>query len=111
MKACAECGRQFICPECHHEFKGNGFDGIDSQWKSAQDASCLTTAWRLIKAGAYQRQTLTHPDVDSELIRNFLFIFARIEYALKRAGFMIKGKDEAVADWDSLANSLKGEIH
>ena len=80
--------------------------------KSAHDRIMpYDKAWRLIKAGAYQRQTLTHPDVDSELIRNFLFIFARIEYALKRAGFMIKGKDEAVADWDSLANSLKGEIH
>ncbi|PYS80671.1 MAG: hypothetical protein DMF67_19590 [Acidobacteria bacterium] len=26
--------RPRICPECHHVFKGNGWDGIDAHWRS-----------------------------------------------------------------------------
>jgi hypothetical protein len=31
-----------ICPECGHEFKGNGFDGIDAHWRANHEASCRT---------------------------------------------------------------------
>jgi hypothetical protein len=26
-----------ICPECGHEFKGNGWDGIDAHWRSKHE--------------------------------------------------------------------------
>ena len=29
--------RPRICPECRHEFKGNGWDGIDAHWKSKHE--------------------------------------------------------------------------
>ena len=29
--------RPRICSECRHEFKGNGWDGIDAHWKSKHE--------------------------------------------------------------------------
>jgi len=26
-----------ICPECDHEFRGNGWDGIDAHWRSKHE--------------------------------------------------------------------------
>ena len=45
-----------VCPECGHQFKGNGFDGIDAHWRSKhEDTMPYREAWPLIKAGAYSR--------------------------------------------------------
>jgi hypothetical protein len=43
-----------VCPECGHQFKGNGFDGIDAHWRSKHEAIMpYATAWPLIKSGKY----------------------------------------------------------
>jgi hypothetical protein len=43
-----------LCPECGHEFKGNGWEGIDSHWR-AEHATLMPyeTAWPLILDGSY----------------------------------------------------------
>ena len=39
-----------VCPECVHEFRGNGFDGIDSHWKANHESVMpYEEAWPLIK--------------------------------------------------------------
>ena len=44
------------CPECGHQFKGNGFDGIDAHWRSKhEDVMPYKEAWPLIKSGSYSR--------------------------------------------------------
>jgi hypothetical protein len=46
-----------ICPECGHEFKGNGFDGIDAHWRAKhENVMPYEKAWPLIKAGTYERR-------------------------------------------------------
>jgi hypothetical protein len=43
-----------ICPECGHEFKGNGWDGIDAHWRSKHDETTrYEEAWPLIQSGQY----------------------------------------------------------
>lgn len=43
-----------VCPECGHEFKGNGWDGIDAHWKSKHEKVMpYDEAWPLLKAGTY----------------------------------------------------------
>jgi pyruvate dehydrogenase complex dehydrogenase (E1) component len=45
-----------ICPECGHEFKGNGWDGIDAHWRAEHEAVMpYKDAWKLIKSGNYKR--------------------------------------------------------
>jgi len=47
-----------ICPECDHEFKGNGWDGIDAHWRAKhEDIMPYEDAWPLIEAGSYRRRT------------------------------------------------------
>jgi hypothetical protein len=48
-----------VCPECGHEFQGNGWEGIDAHWKS-QHAQIMRyeEAWPLIRAGEYKRRRL-----------------------------------------------------
>jgi hypothetical protein len=43
-----------VCPECQHVFQGNGWDGIDANWK-AKHGSVMpySEAWPLIQAGTY----------------------------------------------------------
>ena len=43
-----------FCPECGHEFKGNGWDGIDAHWRSKhEDIMPYDEAWPLLSAGKY----------------------------------------------------------
>jgi hypothetical protein len=44
------------CPECGHEFQGNGWDGIDAHWRS-QHAQIMSyeDAWPLIQSGQYNK--------------------------------------------------------
>lgn len=43
-----------ICPECGHEFRGNGWDGIDAHWKSKHDHIMpYADAWPLIQSDKY----------------------------------------------------------
>jgi hypothetical protein len=43
-----------VCPECRHQFKGNGFDGIDAHWRSKHEAVMpYKDAWPLVKSGNY----------------------------------------------------------
>ena len=45
-----------VCPECHHVFQGNGWDGIDAHWKSKHESVMpYAEAWPLIKAGKYPK--------------------------------------------------------
>jgi hypothetical protein len=47
---------QNICPECGHQFKGKGFDGIDAHWRAKHEAIMpYRKAWLLLKAGTYRR--------------------------------------------------------
>jgi hypothetical protein len=45
-----------VCPECGHQFKGNGFDGIDAHWRAKHEAIMpYKEAWPLVKSGNYRR--------------------------------------------------------
>jgi len=45
-----------VCPECVHQFKGHGFDGIDAHWRAKHEAVMpYKEAWPLIKSGNYRR--------------------------------------------------------
>jgi hypothetical protein len=45
-----------MCPECGHQFAGNGWDGIDAHWKANHEKVMpYKEAWPLIKAGTYKR--------------------------------------------------------
>ncbi len=44
------------CPECGHEFNGNGFDGIDAHWRAHHETTMpYKEAWPLIKSSQYKR--------------------------------------------------------
>ena len=45
--------------------------------------------------------------IDRDLVLRFLGVFSRFEFALKRSGFL-KGSEQAEADWDAYAKSLRG---
>jgi hypothetical protein len=48
---------EYVCPECDHKFKGDGFDGIDVHWRAKhQDIMPYKKAWPLIKSGNYARK-------------------------------------------------------
>jgi len=46
---------QKACPECGHQFQGNGWDGIDAHWKSPrvghEHVMPYKEAWPIIRAG------------------------------------------------------------
>src|ERR1017187_8776961 len=45
-----------VCPECGHQFKGSGFDGIDAHWRGKHETIMpYREAWPLLKAGVYRR--------------------------------------------------------
>jgi hypothetical protein len=44
---------------------------------------------------------------DTDRVLHFVLVFSRLEYAMKRAGFLMKGKRSAEADWDSFAQSIR----
>jgi hypothetical protein len=44
-----------ICPECHREFRGKGWEGIDAHWKAKHEHLLpYEEAWPLIVAGDYK---------------------------------------------------------
>ena len=46
-----------ICPECGHQFKGNGFDGIDAHWRARHEHLMpYAQAWPLIRSGSYLKR-------------------------------------------------------
>jgi len=46
-----------VCPECGHQFKGNGFYGIDAHWRARHEAVMpYKEAWPLVKSGSYHRK-------------------------------------------------------
>lgn len=48
-----------VCPECGHQFKGNGFDGMDAHWRAKhEDIMPYEDAWPLIKSGTYVTRQL-----------------------------------------------------
>ncbi|MHB8652891.1 MAG: hypothetical protein ACYDA9_03335 [Terriglobia bacterium] len=48
---------EYVCPECGHKFKGNGFDGIDVHWRAGHEhVMPYKEAWPLIKLGKYHRK-------------------------------------------------------
>lgn len=56
---------KMVCPECHHEFQGNGFDGIDAHWRSKHDHIMpYKEAWPLIKAGKYNAKVDRFAEVE-----------------------------------------------
>jgi transposase len=43
-----------VCPECGHEFKGNGWDGVDAHWKAKHEhVMSYREAWPLLRDGVY----------------------------------------------------------
>lgn len=44
--------------------------------------------------------------IDKELVVAFFFEFSRFEYALKRAGFLNKNRNDAQPDWDCFAKAI-----
>ncbi len=43
------------CPECGHNFQGNGWDGIDAHWRSKHEQVMpYGLAWPLIQSGRYK---------------------------------------------------------
>ncbi|HXJ96145.1 MAG TPA: hypothetical protein VMT20_25170 [Terriglobia bacterium] len=54
-----------ICPECEHEFQGNGWDGIDAHWKFRHEHIVpYSIAWPLIQSGKYKRRPKRQPRED-----------------------------------------------
>jgi hypothetical protein len=47
---------------------------------------------------------------DKERVLHFLLVFSRFEYALKRAGFLVKNKKDAEADWDCFVQSIRSTL-
>lgn len=48
---------QNVCPECGHQFRGDGFDGIDAHWRSKHEhVMSYALAWPLIRTGSYVRR-------------------------------------------------------
>jgi hypothetical protein len=59
-----------VCPECGHEFQGNGWDGIDAHWR-ANHAHVMRyeEAWPLISAGTYKPKRKPREDVNQAAAR------------------------------------------
>jgi hypothetical protein len=59
-----------VCPECGHEFQGNGWDGIDGHWKAKHPhVMGYEEAWPLISAGTYRRKKNPREDVNQVAAR------------------------------------------
>jgi len=59
-----------VCPECDHEFQGNGWDGIDSHWKAKHDHIMrYDEAWPLISAGKYRRKREDFSQAAARIVR------------------------------------------
>ena len=53
------------CPECHHVFKGNGWDGIDAHWRAKHEHIIpYEEAWPLIKSGTYESKLVDITSTD-----------------------------------------------
>jgi hypothetical protein len=47
--------RERMCPECGHQFRGSGFDGIDAHWRAEHESLIpYKDAWPLIRSGRYK---------------------------------------------------------
>jgi hypothetical protein len=59
-----------VCPECEHEFQGNGWDGVDAHWR-ANHAHIMRyeEAWPLIFSGEYRRKGKPRQDVNQAAVR------------------------------------------
>ncbi|MGA9061105.1 MAG: hypothetical protein WB341_05485 [Terracidiphilus sp.] len=59
-----------VCPECGHEFQGNGWDGIDAHWR-ARHAHLMRyeEVWPLISSGEYKRKKTPREDVNQAAAR------------------------------------------
>jgi hypothetical protein len=58
------------CPECGHEFQGNGWDGIDAHWRSRHaHIMRYEDAWPLIQTGEYKPQKETPGDFSQAAAR------------------------------------------
>jgi hypothetical protein len=59
-----------VCPECGHEFQGDGWGGIDAHWR-AKHAHIMSyeEAWPLISAGEYRPNKKTREDVNQAAAR------------------------------------------
>jgi len=59
-----------VCPECGHEFQGNGWDGIDAHWR-AKHARIMKyeDAWPLIQAGEYKPKNKSREDFSEAAVR------------------------------------------
>ena len=52
------------CPECGHQFQGNGWDGIDAHWRSKHDLlMSYEEAWPILRKGG--RPSASHFWIDS----------------------------------------------
>jgi hypothetical protein len=52
-----------FCPECGHEFRGNGWDGIDAHWRAKHShILAYEEAWPLISRGGYERRKAVAAD-------------------------------------------------
>lgn len=59
-----------ICPECRHQFNGNGFDGIDAHWRANHERiMSYSEAWPLIRSGTYPRRTGSIKDFSGSLAK------------------------------------------
>jgi hypothetical protein len=59
-----------ICPECGHEFQGNGWDGIDAHWRAKHTHIMrYEEAWPLIAAGEYKSKRKPREDVNQAAAR------------------------------------------
>lgn len=47
---------------------------------------------------------------DRELVLDFFLEFSRFEYCLKRGGFLKKGREDPIPDWDAFAKSLRSRL-
>ena len=59
-----------VCPECGHEFKGNGWDGIDAHWRSKHaHVMAYEEVWPLISSGKYKRKKKPREDANQAAAR------------------------------------------
>lgn len=57
-----------VCPECGHQFRGNGFDGIDAHWRANHEHQMpYRVAWPMIQSGTYRRRTGSIKDFSGSL--------------------------------------------
>ena len=61
---------------------------------------------------AASRSLLDHlPVEERRLVTDFFGAFAHAEYVLKSLGYIRRGREDAQADWDAFANSIKERFH